>query len=85
MEEGEVVENYNYWGYQVFIIMVEHVADDTPITVTYSSGGDMQGIAILMPKGKWDALVALDSMEMFLQTTRVLVQSYIQNKLARFN
>ena len=84
-EQGDVVESYNYWGYQVYVVVTELLADEQPITVNYSSGGNTEGIVILMSKGKWDVLVALGSMEMFLQTTRVLAQSYIQNKLVRFN
>ena len=84
-EQGDIVESYNYWGYQVYVVVTELLADEHPITVNYSSGGNTEGIVILMPKGKWDALIALDSMEMFLHTTRVLAQSYIVNKLVRFN
>ena len=84
-EQGDIVESYNYWGYWVYVVVTDQLEENYPITVNYSSGGNTEGIVILMPKGKWDALVALDSMDIFLQTTRVLAQSYITNKLVRFN
>ncbi len=82
--DGEVIHEYNYWGYHVYVIVVDNLVAEHPITVAYTSG-DMEGLVIAMPRGKWDALEALDSLPMFLSTTRILAQQYIVNKLVRFN
>ena len=82
--DGEVVHDYNYWGYHVYVIVVDHLETEHPITVAYTAG-DMEGLVVAMPRGKWEALEALGSLPMFLSTTRLLAQTYIVQKLVRFN
>ncbi len=84
IRDGEVVHDYNYWGYHVYILVIDDLADEHPITVGYTAG-NLEGLIIAMPRGKWDALTALDSQQIFLSTTRILAQTYIVNKLVRFN
>lgn len=84
MDQGKVVQEYNYWGYQVYVVVAPHLEPDDLITVGYNKG-EHPGIIVAIPLTKWRSLIELDASDAFLSTTRTLAQSFISNKLARFN
>lgn len=80
----EVVHDYDYFGYHVWVVVFDDLADDHPITVAWSRD-EFTGLLIAVPETKWAQLAVFNGQPMFLSTTRYLAQSFIAHKLAPFN
>lgn len=80
----EVVHDHNYWGYHVYVIIVSDLAPEEPITVSYRTA-DITGVVVVIPRGKWDQLVAAKAERFFLLTTKALAQTFIARRLAPLN
>ena len=84
MIDGEVVHDYKYMGYHIYVVVVADLEDHQAVGVTYE-GGEHQGLNIAVPQHTWDKLNELGVEQQFLRSTRILGGSFVVEYLAQMN